>query len=107
MRVLMSKLLGTYLLLLASSQAVDFPPVVDADDIAYFFRNNDLEGLHWALSGVFNLSARVLGSEGPRPLLASQIARGGGAHYSAEYKLRLDLEQVRGWSFASSGGSRT
>jgi hypothetical protein len=61
--------------------AFDFPSVVDADDVAYFAHTYDLEGLHWALEGTFNLSHRVHGDSGARPLLASQIARGGGSHY--------------------------
>lgn len=63
------------------AHAVDFPSVVDADDVAYFAHTYDLDGLHWALEGTFNLSHRVHGDSGARPLLASQVARGGGSHY--------------------------
>jgi hypothetical protein len=39
-------------------EQVDFPPLLDSDDISYFFERNDLDGLYWALSRVFARSAR-------------------------------------------------
>jgi len=63
------------------ASAVDFPSIVDADDVAYFAHTYDLDGLHWALEGTFNLSHRVHGDNGLRLLLESQIARGSGSHY--------------------------
>ena len=39
-------------------EEVDFPPLLDADDIAYFSENHDIDGLHWALSNVFHRSKR-------------------------------------------------
>lgn len=56
-------------------------------------------------SGTFNLSQRVLGSSGLRPLLHSQISRGSGSHYTTEYKLQLDLEQARSIANGGYGGT--
>jgi hypothetical protein len=81
---------------------VEFPPLLDSDDIAYFFEQNDLDGLHWALSSVFARSGRIphpptTGHESTmqEPALPQQlIARGGGASYTTAYKLEQDLEQA-------------
>ena len=91
--------------LLNRAGSVEFPLVVDADDVAFFMHDYDLDGLHWALEGTFNLSHRVHGDAGERPLLPDQIARGGGSHYTAQYKLELDLEQAR--YIAAGGGGGT
>jgi hypothetical protein len=87
--------LAVVVVLLQRTIAVGFPPIVDADDIAFFFGNDNLEDLHWALEGTFNLSHRVLGDQGPRELLQSQTSRGSGSHYTTSYKLTLDLEQAQ------------
>ena len=74
---------------------VDFPPLLDSDDIAYFFERNDPEGLYWALSNVFRRSSRnpiqseVVVHDLPQQL----VSRGGGSTYTTEYKLAVDLEQ--------------
>lgn len=72
---------------------VDFPSIIDADDVAYFFENDDLEGLHWALASVFANSERVNPSS-PTKLPEQIVSRGGGLKYSTEYKLLHDLEQA-------------
>ena len=63
-----------------------FPELIEADDISYFFSDSyDLDGLHWALSNIFERSARNLSSDKtvPQTLVA---ARGGGDSYTSEYK---------------------
>jgi len=76
---------------------VDFPPILDADDIAYFSENHDIEGLHWALSNVFQRSKRnILQSQIKYPDLPQiLVARGGGDTYATQYKLEMDLEQIK------------
>jgi len=75
---------------------VDFPPMLDADDISFFSSNYDIDGLHWALSNVFQRSKRntnereIIYKELPQ-ILAS---RGGGDTYTTQYKLEMDLEQA-------------
>ena len=73
-----------------------FPPLIDSDDIAYFFSTYDLDGLHWALSNIFHRSARnpSLGTAS-KELPQTLVARGGGDTYTSEYKLKHDLEQAR------------
>jgi hypothetical protein len=73
--------------------AVEFPPLIDADDIAYFFENDDLEGLHWALTSIFANSERV-NPNSPTKLPEQIVSRGGGLKYSSGYKLLHDLEQA-------------
>jgi len=68
---------------------VDFPPILDSDDIAYFFGNRDLDGLEWALTNVFSRSGRHHRTELPEQI----VARGGGTTYTAAYKLEHDAEQ--------------
>ena len=82
------------------SAAVDFPSLIDADDIAYFFNLDDLDGLHWALSNVFHRSERnpntpstTTGSVNKLP--PQIIARGGGSSYTTAYKLKQDIEQAQ------------
>ena len=77
-----------------------FPPLIEPDDVAHFFSTYDLDGLHWALTNVFQRrSARIpqnRNSERRRGQLPSEItSRGGGNAYTSEYKLRHDLEQAR------------
>jgi hypothetical protein len=70
------------------------PPTVEPDDIAYFFENGNLDGLHWSLVNVFQRSSR--NPDIDKPYTISQVvARGGGSDYTTEYKLRHDLEQAR------------
>lgn len=75
---------------------VQLPPLLDSDDISYFFENGDIDGLHWALKKVFDRSQRnpdaVLGTTQPLP--EQLTARGGGSHYTTAYKLQHDLEQA-------------
>lgn len=78
-----------------------FPPLIEPDDVAHFFSTYDLDGLHWALTNIFQRrSARIShlnrNSERRREQLPSEISsRGGGNTYTSEYKLRHDLEQAR------------
>lgn len=72
-----------------------FPPLIEADDIEYFFSTHDLDGLHWALTNIFERSSRkprVSRTEKPLPDIL--VARGGGDTYTSEYKLRHDLMQA-------------
>jgi hypothetical protein len=78
---------------LQQESAVEFPPLIDADDISYFFENDDLEGLHWALTSIFSKSERV-NPNSPTKLPEQIVSRGGGLKYSSEYKLLHDLEQA-------------
>lgn len=74
---------------------MDFPPILDADDIAYFFNDNDLEGLHWALSNVFSRSERNPNPDPTAHPLPQQLtSRGGGSTYTTAYKLAQDIEQA-------------
>lgn len=71
-----------------------FPPLADSSDISYFFADYDLDGLHWALTNIFARSARnpsVLSKELPQQL----VARGGGASYTSEYKMKHDIAQAK------------
>lgn len=74
---------------------VDFPPLIDSDDLAYYFERDDLDGLHWALSNVFRRSQR---NPNPSEILNNLpqqiVSRGGGSTYTTEYKLIMDLEQA-------------
>jgi len=76
---------------------VDLPPILDSDDISYFFEHESVEKLHGVLSSVFarsqrnNSNSRVLESL----LLPAQLtSRGGGSSYTTAYKLQMDLEQA-------------
>lgn len=74
---------------------VDFPPLLDSSDIAYFFERHDLEGLHYFLQNVFQRSARNPQNNPDRPPLPELlVSRGGGSTYTTAYKLQLDLEQA-------------
>jgi hypothetical protein len=79
-----------------SSGEVGFPPLLDPDDVAYFFANDDLDGLHWALTNVFQRSLRNPNAtrRGGEQLPATLVARGGGSTYTTAYKLQHDLEQA-------------
>ena len=74
---------------------VEFPSLIDSDDLAYYFERDDLDGLHWALSNVFRRSQR---NPNPSEILNNLpqqiISRGGGSTYTTEYKLAMDLEQA-------------
>jgi hypothetical protein len=73
----------------------DFPPLIESDDIAYFFENDDLDGLHWALTNIFRNSERnPNATEVMHKLPEKIISRGGGLTYTTKYKLQMDLEQV-------------
>ena len=39
-------------------EPIDFPPLLDSDDIRYYSETHDIDGLHWALSNVFRRSSR-------------------------------------------------
>lgn len=76
---------------------VDFPPLLDADDIAYFSENHDIDGLHWALSNVFHRSKRNFDASQIKfaNLPNSLVSRGGGDTYTTKYKLEMDIEQAK------------
>jgi hypothetical protein len=75
----------------------EFPELLDSSDIEYFSRSFDIEGLFWALENTFLQSnrntdkSRVKYTSLPKQL----VARGGGDTYTAEYKLKMDLEQAQ------------
>ncbi|KAL7553879.1 hypothetical protein ACHAWF_017222 [Thalassiosira exigua] len=72
-----------------------FPPLIEADDVSFFFSTYDLEGLHWGLTNIFQRSARNPNLVGEKQLPQALVARGGGDTYTTEYKLKHDLEQAR------------
>lgn len=82
-----------------SGKEVDFPPLLDSDDIAYFSSTYDIDGLHWALSNVFRRSQRNVNSRQHEiafeELPQTLISRGGGSTYTSAYKLEQDIEQAR------------
>ena len=68
---------------------VDLPPLLDSDDIAYFFENDDINSLHWALKTVFDRGQR--NPEATRaaiPLPEQLITWGGRSTYMTAYKLQ-------------------
>ena len=72
-----------------------FPPLIEADDISYFFSTHDLDGLYWALTNIFQRSSRNPHiTKKDKPLPDNLVARGGGDSYTSEYKLRHDLMQA-------------
>ena len=75
-------------------QVDDLPPLLDSDDIAYFFETNDIDSLHWALKTVFDRSQRNPDASAAPPLPEQLVARGGGSTYTTAYKLQHDLEQA-------------
>jgi hypothetical protein len=73
---------------------VELPPLLDSDDIGYFFQRKELETLHEFLKQVFFSSKRnpqSLSKELPQIL----TARGGGDTYTTQHKLQVDLEQAQ------------
>ena len=75
---------------------INFPPMIDSDDIAFFFESNDIDSLHWALSNIFARSERNPNPDEVKQKLPEQlIARGGGLTYTTAYKLKHDLEQAQ------------
>lgn len=74
--------------------ALHLPPLLDADDVAYFFQHNQLDQLHSILDQVFYNSRRNPYDETTHKLPATLVARGGGDQYTTHYKLKLDLEQA-------------
>lgn len=77
------------------SDAINFPPQLDSDDIQYYSETHDIDGLHWALSNVFRRSSRNRNAgEIVYDLPPSVVSRGGGSTYTTAYKLAMDLEQV-------------
>ena len=83
--------------LIRCQDEVDFPPILDSEDIAYFSSNHDIDGLHWALSNVFARSKRNTDTSqiGFHDLPNQLVSRGGGDTYTTQYKLEMDLEQAR------------
>jgi hypothetical protein len=78
---------------LVSIEDIDFPPMLDSDDISYFFENRDLDGLEWAFTNVARRSERNPDpNEVVHPLPEQLIARGGGMTYTTAYKMRHDLQ---------------
>ncbi|KAL7543289.1 hypothetical protein ACHAXR_012607 [Thalassiosira sp. AJA248-18] len=72
-----------------------FPPLIESDDISFFFSTYDLDGLHWGLTNIFQRSARNPNLSERKELPQPLVARGGGDTYTTEYKLKHDLEQAR------------
>lgn len=92
---LASLITATTLFSVPTTAGVEFPILLDSDDIAYFFEKDDLDGLYWALSNVFRRSERNPNRDEIRNKLPQQItSRGGGLTYTTEYKLAMDLEQA-------------
>ena len=81
----------------SSEDEVEFPQKLDSDDISYFASTYDMDGLHWALSNVFQRSIRNPNSNQVvhRELPPSIVARGGGSTYTSAYKLKVDIEQAQ------------
>ena len=76
-------------------EEIDFPPMIDSDDISYFFESGDMDGLHWALTNIFYRSERNPNEKAIKHKLPNQlIARGGGSTYTSQYKVLHDLEQA-------------
>lgn len=103
MIVLWLTLLSILVCSTTASVEVDFPSLIDADDIAYFFEQDDLESLHWALSNIFHRSERNPNNPRLTGILTQSvnklppqiIARGGGSSYTTAYKLKQDIEQAQ------------
>lgn len=76
-------------------EAVNFPPMLDSDDIRYYSETHDIDGLHWALSNVFRRSSRNANpAEIVYELPQALVSKGGGSVYTTQYKLEMDLEQA-------------
>ena len=81
--------------IIISTNEIDFPPIIDSDDIAYYSSTNDIDGLYWALTNIFDRSERNTNLNSiVHKLPQSTVARGGGSSYTTEYKLKMDLEQA-------------
>ena len=79
----------------SDTEGIDFPPQLDADDIRYYSENHDIDGLHWALSNVFQRSSRnPIKSDTLHELPETIVSRGGGSSYTTKYKMKMDLEQA-------------
>ena len=76
------------------ADAESLPPLLDSDDIAYFFEKNEIDSLHWALRTIFERSQRNPDAIDPPPLPEQLVARGGGLTYTTAYKVQHDLEQA-------------
>ena len=81
------------------AEEIDFPPLMDSDDVSYFSSTYDIDGLYWALTNIFSRSSRMpdgyMDKSGIRnPLPEILVSRGGGSTYTTEYKLKNDLEQA-------------
>ena len=74
---------------------VDFPPLIESDDVAFFFSTYDLGNLHWALNNIFHRSDRNPNAPNKIELPQTLVARGGGTHYTTEYKLKHDIAQAK------------
>jgi len=95
--ILFKSLLHTTLIVYSQEQdeEIDFPPLIDSDDISYYFESGDLDGLHWALTNIFHRSERNPNKKAIKQSLPNQlVARGGGFTYTSQYKLFHDLEQA-------------
>lgn len=78
-------------------ESFEFPELLDSSDIEYFSKSFDIEGLFWALENTFLQSDRNVDKNRVkhRSLPQQLVARGGGDTYTAEYKLKMDLEQAQ------------
>ena len=74
---------------------INFPPMLDSDDIRYYSETNDIDGLYWALSNVFRRSSRNTNAkEIVYDLPQAIVSKGGGSMYTTKYKLEMDIEQA-------------
>lgn len=79
----------------SQEEPIDFPPLLDSDDIRYYSETHDIDGLHWALSNVFKRSSRNPNAdEIVYDLPPALVSKGGGNTYSSAYKLKMDIEQA-------------
>lgn len=89
----------------AADEEIDFPDMIGSDDVSYFFENNDIDGLHWALENVFerrigrhySTNSRITQQQQPKQsaLPEQLVSRGGGNQYTTKYKIQHDLEQAK------------
>eukprot|EP00977_Amphora_coffeiformis_P028814 scaffold37247_cov191-Amphora_coffeaeformis.AAC.7 len=74
----------------------ELPPMLDSDDVQYFFEQGDMDQFHGILATVFQQSSRnpfdemIVHNVLPEIL----VARGGGQAYTTEYKVKHDIEQA-------------
>jgi len=64
-------------IIIISTNEIDFPAIIDSDDIAYYSSTNDIDGLYWALTNIFDRSERNTNQNSiVHKLPQSTVARG-------------------------------